>query len=75
MEERLPGFVGNPASSVGTVPKPAGLERSVGIISAKFQKDPTDRHWQDDIGFKAWLAWMKKYYPDDDLTDVYNVYA
>jgi branched-chain amino acid transport system substrate-binding protein len=68
-------FVGNPASSVGTVLKPAGLERAVGIISANFQKDPTDRHWQNDAGFKDWLAWMKKYYPDGDLTDVYNVYA
>jgi branched-chain amino acid transport system substrate-binding protein len=68
-------FVGNPASSVGTVLKPAGLERAVGIVSANFQKDPTDRHWQDDPGFKEWLAWMKKYYPDGDLTDVYNVYA
>jgi len=68
-------FVGNPASSVGTVLKPAGLDKSVGIITANFQKDPTDRRWQDDAGFKEWLAWMKRYYPEGDLTDVYNVYA
>jgi ABC-type branched-subunit amino acid transport system substrate-binding protein len=68
-------FVGNPAASVATVMKPAGLEKSVGILTAAFLKDPTDARWRDDPGFKAWLAWMKKYYPEGDPTDFYNVYA
>jgi branched-chain amino acid transport system substrate-binding protein len=68
-------FVGNPAASVATVLKPAGLDKSVGIIIANFQKDPTDRRWQEDAGFKDWVAWMKQYYPEGDLTDIYNVYA
>jgi branched-chain amino acid transport system substrate-binding protein len=68
-------FVGNPASSVATVMQPAGLEKSVGIISAAFLKDPTDPHWQEDPGLKEWLAWMNKYYPEGDTADFYNVYA
>jgi ABC-type branched-subunit amino acid transport system substrate-binding protein len=68
-------FVGNPASSVATVMKPAGLEKSVGIIGGAFLKDPTDSHWQNDAGLKEWLDFMKQYYPEGDVTDFYNVYA
>jgi branched-chain amino acid transport system substrate-binding protein len=68
-------FVGNPAASVATVMKPAGLEKSVGIISGASLKDPTDSHWQNDPGRKEWLDFMKQYYPEGDVTDLYNVYA
>jgi ABC-type branched-subunit amino acid transport system substrate-binding protein len=68
-------FVGNPAASVATVMKPAGLDKSVGILTAAFLKDPTDTHWQKDPGFQRWLAWMKRYYPEGDTSDFYNVYA
>jgi branched-chain amino acid transport system substrate-binding protein len=40
--------------------RPAGPEKSTGIISAAFVKDPTDPHWQDSPEYKEWLAWMKK---------------
>jgi hypothetical protein len=52
---------------------PAGLEKSVGLISADSYKDPTDPHWKDDPGMKEWLAWMKAYYPRGDITDDNNV--
>jgi len=68
-------FVGNTAASVATVMKPAGLEKSVGIISGAYLKDPTDSHWQNDPGLKEWLDFMKQYYPEGDITDLYNVYA
>jgi ABC-type branched-subunit amino acid transport system substrate-binding protein len=68
-------LVGNPAASVAMVMKPAGLDKSVGILTAAFLKDPTDSRWQNDAGYRAWLAWMKKYYPEGDPTDFYNVYA
>jgi ABC-type branched-subunit amino acid transport system substrate-binding protein len=68
-------FVGNPAASVATVMKPAGLEKSVGIISGAYLKDPTDAHWENDSGLRQWLEFMKQYYPEGDLTDLYNVYA
>jgi len=68
-------LVTNVGSSVATVLKTAGLEKSVGLLTAAFLKDPTDKQWQDDPGYRDWLAWMKKYYPEGDVTDFYNVYG
>lgn len=68
-------FVGNTAASVATVMRPAGLQKSVGIISGAYLKDPTDGHWQNDPGLKEWLDFMRQYYPEGDVTDLYNVYA
>ena len=43
-------FVAHPGTSVGSVLRPAGLEKSVGLIAASFLKDPTDPQWRDDPG-------------------------
>ena len=63
------------SSSVGGTLKPAGLDKSVGIISVAFLKDPNDPQWNDDPGMKEWRAWMDKYYPDGDRSDGANVYG
>jgi ABC-type branched-subunit amino acid transport system substrate-binding protein len=68
-------FVAQPGTSVGSVLRPAGLEKSVGLIAASFLKDPTDPQWRDDPAMKAWLAWMKKFYPEGDVTDWVNVFG
>jgi len=68
-------LVANVGTSVASVLKPAGLEKSIGLLTAAFLKDPTDRHWQNDPGYREWLEWMKQYYPEGDTTDFYNVYA
>ena len=68
-------FVSIVGSSVGQVMVPAGPEKGVGIITMGFVKDPTDPQWDPDPAMRAWRAFMKKYYPDGDLTDWYNVYA
>jgi len=57
------------SSSIGGVMRPAGPEKGVGIISATFDKDPTDPQWQDTPEYKEWLAWMKKYYPSGSPSD------
>ena len=49
------------AASIKLVLKPAGLDKSKGIISALFMKDPTNPLWRDDDDVQIWLAWMKKY--------------
>jgi branched-chain amino acid transport system substrate-binding protein len=69
------GLLNNVGASVGAVLEPAGLDKSVGLITAGFFKDPTDPQWQKDKSFKDWVEWMKKYYPQGDLTDGANVYA
>ncbi len=63
------------SNSVGAVLHPAGLEASTGLISVEYEKDPTDAKWQNDSGYKQWLAWMDKYYPDGDKKDAFNVFG
>jgi ABC-type branched-subunit amino acid transport system substrate-binding protein len=63
------------ASSVGVTLQPAGFENAKGIISDNSFKDPTDPQWKDDAGYKAWVAFMDKYYPSGDKTDQQNVYG
>ncbi|MGE5203731.1 MAG: ABC transporter substrate-binding protein [Acidobacteriota bacterium] len=68
-------YITNVSISVASVLQPAGLDKSVGLVSAGYQKDPTDPRWADDPGFKDWLAWMKKYYPDGNVADASNAYG
>ncbi len=63
------------SASVSATLKPAGLDQSVGIVTALYLKDPTDPQWQHDKGYLGWAAWMKKYYPDGDVSDAFNVYG
>jgi branched-chain amino acid transport system substrate-binding protein len=68
-------ILNNVSSSVGLVMRPAGPEKSTGIISAAFVKDPTDPQWQDTLEYKEWLAWMKKYNASGNVADVFTVYG
>jgi branched-chain amino acid transport system substrate-binding protein len=61
------------SSSVAAVLTPAGLEASKGLVTVRYFKDPTDPAWRNDPGYKDWLAWMNKYYPSGDKSDVLNV--
>jgi branched-chain amino acid transport system substrate-binding protein len=62
-------FLNNVSISVGSVLTPAGLDKSAGITTADYRKDPTDPRWKDDAGYKQWLAFMQKSLPDADLGD------
>ena len=68
-------FLNSVSQSVGVVLKPAGIEASKGLITTFYIKEPTDPQWKNDQGFKDWLAWMKKYYPEGNVEDAFNVYA
>ena len=63
------------SASVSATLVPAGIDKSVGIISLLYLKDPTDPQWQKDKAFEDWAAWMKKYYPEGDTKDTFNVYG
>jgi ABC-type branched-subunit amino acid transport system substrate-binding protein len=56
--------------SNGALVKPAlvsaGLDKSVGVITAQYLKDPTDPGWKDDPGMKDFQAWRAKYAPESD---------
>jgi branched-chain amino acid transport system substrate-binding protein len=62
-------------SSVAATLKPAGLENAKDLVTDFYLKDPTDPQWQDDLGYKDWLAFMDKYYPEGDKSDSGNVYG
>jgi branched-chain amino acid transport system substrate-binding protein len=63
------------SASVGVVMKPAGADATKGIISTRYLKDPTDPEFANDPAMKDWLAFMKKYYPEGNTADAFNVYG
>jgi branched-chain amino acid transport system substrate-binding protein len=68
-------YLNNVSSSFATVLKPAGLEASKGLITALYLKEVTDPQWKEDKGYKDWLAWMQKYYPEGSIQDNSNGYG
>jgi branched-chain amino acid transport system substrate-binding protein len=68
-------YLNNVSASIGSVLTPAGAEKSVGVITSQYMKDPLDERWKNDKGMKDWYAFMTKYYPDGDLKDSFNVYG
>jgi ABC-type branched-subunit amino acid transport system substrate-binding protein len=66
-------ILNNVSASVGAVLTPAGLDKSVGLITALYWVDPADPQWKNDPAFKEYKAWFEKYYPEGDIRDVFNV--
>jgi branched-chain amino acid transport system substrate-binding protein len=60
---------------VGSVLTPAGLDKSVGLISTQYIKDPLDEQWANDPAVMAWKEFMGKYYPEGNLKDGSNIYG
>ena len=59
------------SQSIQAVLEPAGLQNSIGIISAIFGKDATDPRWKDDPSTKLYLDWLQKYYPGGRAADIF----
>jgi len=68
-------LLNNVSSSVGSVLKPAGLDCSKEIITAQYQRDPTDPQWKDTAGYKEWSAFMDAELPDADRSDINYAYG
>jgi branched-chain amino acid transport system substrate-binding protein len=68
-------LLNNVSSSVDVVLKPAGLQASKDLLTVLYLKDPTDPQWFSDQGYKDWLAFMQKYYPEGNTKDGFNVYG
>jgi branched-chain amino acid transport system substrate-binding protein len=62
-------FLTNVSASVGSVIRPAGVEKAVGIITSAYIKDPTDPKWKDDADLAEWRAFMNKWQPGADQAD------
>jgi branched-chain amino acid transport system substrate-binding protein len=63
------------SQSIAAVMKPAGFDKSKGVITAVYGKDPTDARWKDDPGFKEYAAFIAKYMSPKDLIDSNAVYG
>jgi branched-chain amino acid transport system substrate-binding protein len=68
-------YVSNVSVSVTTILKPAGLDKSKGLITAYYGKDPTDPRWKDDAGMKEWAVFVAKYMSPTELNDANATYA
>jgi branched-chain amino acid transport system substrate-binding protein len=68
-------IISNVTSSINAALKPAGLEKSQGLITATYGKDPGDAHWKDDPGVKQWAAFVAKYLSATDYIDLNAIYG
>jgi ABC-type branched-subunit amino acid transport system substrate-binding protein len=68
-------IVNSVANSVGAVLEPAGLELSKNLLSAAYIMDPTDPAWRESDDYKSWRAFMNKYYPSGDQSNILTAYG
>jgi ABC-type branched-subunit amino acid transport system substrate-binding protein len=62
-------YLNQVSASVGSVLKPAGLDKSVGLISMLYIKDGSDAKWDNDPTMKDFKALLKKYTPEVSVDD------
>src|SRR5687767_3628466 len=68
-------YLNNVSIGIGSVLTPAGLDKSVGLITTAYIKEPTDKQFENDPAIVQWREFMKKHYPDGSLIDNLNVYG
>jgi branched-chain amino acid transport system substrate-binding protein len=68
-------ILNNVGASVGSVLTPAGLDKSVGLLTLQYYKDPNDVQWKDDPAMLEWRAFMGRHYREGDPKDASNLYA
>ncbi len=68
-------YLNNVSSGARSVMLPAGPENGLGVISAFYQRDPSDPQWADTPEYLAWRDWMRRWYPGGDVSDNLNVYG
>jgi branched-chain amino acid transport system substrate-binding protein len=62
-------FLVSPTNSVSAVLKPAGLENVQGVYTTQFTKQAGDPAWAEDPEVKEYIAFMKKWTPNDNPGD------
>jgi len=68
-------YLNNVSIGIGSVLTPAGLDKSVGLLTVAYLKEPNDKQFENDAAMTQWREFMKKYYPDGSLIDNLNVYG
>ena len=62
-------FLASPTNSVKTVLEPAGFDNAQGIVTSQFTKQAGDPAWDNDEEVKEYIAFMKKWVPNDNPGD------
>jgi branched-chain amino acid transport system substrate-binding protein len=68
-------YLNVPASSIGSVLVPAGVEKAIGIVTSIYLKDPTSSQWADDPAVRDYFAFLDQYYPECNRQDVFGTYG
>jgi len=67
-------LISNSNSISGTMAV-AGAEASKGIVSPLTYKDVNDDQWRSDPSVAQYLSFMKRFYPEGNIADSFNVYG
>jgi branched-chain amino acid transport system substrate-binding protein len=67
-------LISNSNSISGTMAV-AGADASKGVISPLTYKDVNDDQWRSDPSVADYRSFMKRYYPDGNIADSFNVYG
>jgi ABC-type branched-subunit amino acid transport system substrate-binding protein len=62
-------ILASPTNSVEGVMKPAGLDSTQGALTTQFTKQAGDPAWASDPEVTEWVAFMRKYDPNDSPND------
>jgi ABC-type branched-subunit amino acid transport system substrate-binding protein len=62
-------FIASPGSSVQAVLKVAGFDKSEGVMTAQYFKEPGDPAWEKDPAMQDYFAFMKQYAPNEAALD------
>jgi branched-chain amino acid transport system substrate-binding protein len=68
-------YITNVSVSIATVLKPAGLDKSKGLITGGYVFDVTDPRYKDEPSLKAWKDFTTKYMSATEYIDVNAAYA
>lgn len=66
-------YVASASAYVKTVMEPAGVDAAKGVMSTIYFKDASDPRWSDDPATQEFRAFMKKYLPNEDVSNSQTV--
>ena len=69
MEWKPVHMISDAAASIKSVLEPAGLDRSVGVITVAFRMDPNDPAFASEPGMTEYRDFMAKYLPGSNAND------
>ncbi|MGH6988297.1 MAG: ABC transporter substrate-binding protein [Stellaceae bacterium] len=68
-------FIASIAASVAASLRPAGLDKSIGVMSASHLRDPSEPGARDDPQMKEWLRFMARDYPEGDPQNALTLFG